>query len=181
MESDDYTGYQRALNDLKVGDIVGIKSGSGVRKKVYRLLPVTKITKAQIVLSRAWRFWKKNGKEVDGLGYIKIMSRGDISRWNAAQERQEREAELRRGKYNPAEHDDGVQAALRSMRDKARTLCEHLQVQVENRLNASAPAPDWWPEYLQMLIEIEKSESALPSIGLSTTLKPAAEQSSLFR
>lgn len=180
MESDDYTGYQRALNDLKVGDTVGIRAGTGARKKIYRLEQITKVTKAQIVLARD-RFWKRTGKEVDGLGYIEIMSPSEIKQWHAAKKKEEREAERRRANYNPADHDDHVQAALRSMRDKARSLCEHLQVQVDNRLNAGAPAPDWWPEYLQMLIEIEQSEHALKSIGLSTTLRPSATQSSLFR
>lgn len=170
------TGYQRALIDMTVGVVVGIKSGTGIRKKVYRVAPVSRVTTAQIIIGRD-RFWKRNGKQVDGLGVIEIMSESEIKRWQAAQELVAEQAKLRKPNYT----DDGTEAALRALRDKARSLCEHLQVQVENRLNAGAPSPDWWPEYLQMLIEIEKSESALPSIGLSTTLKPAATQSSLFR
>jgi hypothetical protein len=170
------TGYQRALIDMTVGEVVGIKSGTGIRKKVYRVEPITRVTTAQIIIGRD-RFWKKNGKQVDGLGYIEIMSATEIKNWRAAQELAAEQAKLRKV-ATPT--DDGTEAALRALRDKARTLCEHLQVQVENRLNAKAPAPAWWPEYLQMLVEIEKSESVLPSIGLSTTLKPAAQQSSLF-
>jgi hypothetical protein len=171
------TGYQRALIDMTVGEVVGIKSGTGIRKKVYRVEPVTRVTTAQIIIGRD-RFWKRNGKQVDGLGVIEIMSESEIRSWRSKQHFVELAREARR---NPTPTDDPIEAALRALRDKARTLCEHLQVQVDNRLNAGASAPDWWPEYLQMLIEIEKSESALPSIGLSTTLKPAAAQSSLFR
>jgi hypothetical protein len=169
------TGYQRALIDMTVGVVVGIKSGSGIRKKIYRVEPVTRVTTAQIIVGRD-RFWKRTGKQVDGLGYIEIMTAGEIKRWRTAQELAAEQAKLRKS----VPTDDGIEAALRALRDKARTLCEHLQVQVENRLRAGASSPDWWPEYLQMLVEIEKSESALPSIGLSTNLKPSAAQSSLF-
>jgi hypothetical protein len=180
VKNESLTGYQAALAALKVGDTVGIKSGTGASKKIYRLAQVTFLTKAQIVTDGG-RFWKARGNEVAGLSHIEIMSPNAIKKWHAAKEAEKRKADLRLANYNPADHDDHVQAALRALRDKARSLCEHLQVQVENRLNAGAPAPDWWPEYLQMLVQIEESENALKSIGLSTTLKPSSEQRSLFK
>lgn len=165
---------------LKVGDLVGIRSGTGKSKRVYKLAPVSRLTAQRIVVDG--RYFNKDGlREVGGLSHLELMTAREIEKWAEDKAKEEAAAEERRKNYNPADHDDHVQAALRALRDKARSLCEHLQVQVENRLNAGAPAPDWWPEYLQMLVQIEESENALKSIGLSTTLKPSSEQRSLFK
>lgn len=183
-EEDEMSGvpYHTALLALKVGDTVGIKTGTGVRKKIYRLEKVERITKAQIILANKDRFWRERGSAVGGLSWIQIMTPSDIKQWHAEKQREEAEAEERKRNYNPADHDDHVQAALRSMRDKTRSLCEKLQGEVDARLGHVTPkAPAWWAEYLQVLVEIEQSEHALKSVGLSTTLKPSAAQSSLFQ
>lgn len=175
------TGYQEALLALKVGDTVGIKGGGGVQKKVYRLEKVSKVTKAQIVTDDRHRFWKKDGKEVNGLGYVEIMTDREIKRWRNAKEEEERKRELRQANYNPADHDDHVQAALRSIRDKARTLGEKLQFECELRASTGKERPDWFPQFMMLVAEIDDSENALKSIGLSTTLKSFEGVSSIFK
>jgi hypothetical protein len=169
------------LENKKVGDEVGLRTWSR-KSRIYMITTITKLTKTQITTTEG-RYWKDSGRSVgmSGHGTLVAMTPAQIKEWRANRAAEEIAQYERRKNYNPADSDDSAQAALRSMRDKARSLCEHLQVQVQNRLNAGAPAPDWWPEYLQMLVEIEQSESTLKSVGLATTLKPAAKQSSLFR
>lgn len=61
-------------------------------------------------------------------------------------------------KQNYAELD----ACLRVLRDRARSLCEKLQ---------GSPLQPWTGEYLSLVEEIKRSEHCLPPIGLETTLE----------
>lgn len=54
-----------------------------------------------------------------------------------------------------------LEACLRILRDRARTLCEKLQ---------GLPLASWQGEYLSLVEEIKRSEHAVPPIGLETTL-----------
>jgi hypothetical protein len=173
------------LENRKVGDEVALRSTGARKNRIYRITTITKITKVQIVTPEG-RYWKDTGRPVgmSGHGTLEALTPGQIKEWRASQAAEEAARAEREKKYNPADNDDHVQAALRSMRDKARSLCEKLQDEVDANLSrdpGGAMMPHWWAEYLQMLVNIEESESALKSVGLSTTLKPAAKQSSLFR
>jgi hypothetical protein len=168
---------------IKVGDTVGIKAGTGFKKKIYRLAQVIKVTPKQIVTIEG-RYWRDTGVAVGGLHWLVIMTKAQMNEWQRAQDAEQAAKKQRAAERNPADYDDSVQSALRSMRNKARGLCEKLQADVDQRLKVDpvgAMQPAWWGEFLQMLVEIEESEKALGSIGLSTTLKPSSEVSSLFR
>jgi hypothetical protein len=166
---------------IKVGDTVGIKAGTGFKKKIYRLAQVIKVTPKQIVTIEG-RYWRDTGVAVGGLHWLVVMTKPQMDAWQQEKDAEEAAKKKRSAERNPADYDDSVQAALRSMRDKTRSLCEKLQGEVDARLGHITPkAPAWWAEYLQVLVEIEQSEKALVSVGLSTTLKPHAQVSSLFR
>jgi hypothetical protein len=166
---------------LHVGDTVGIRSGTGASKKVYKLAQVERVTRTMVVVDRR-KFYKDRGREVSGISWLEIMNAKEIEDWKKAKAKEEAEVEERRRNYDPRDHDDHVQAALRALRDKARTLCEKLQDHADIRLGHIEPkAPRWWPEFLALTDEIANSEVALKSVGLSTTLKSPAALRSLFQ
>jgi hypothetical protein len=171
------------LENRKVGDEVALRSTGARKNRIYRITTITKVTKAQITTTEG-RYWKDTGRPVgmSGHGTLEALTPGQIKEWRENQAAEEAARAEREKNYNPADNDDHVQAALRSMRDKTRSLCEKLQGEVDTRLGHITPkAPAWWAEYLQVLIEIEQSESALKSVGLDTNLKPVAQQRSLFK
>lgn len=171
------------IKQLKVGDLVGISSGTGIKRRIYKVMPIERMTMQRFVVDK--RFFYKDGlREVGGLAYLELMTPGEIKDWQDAKAREEAEREERARNYDPREHDDHVQKALRMLRDKTRTLCEKLQDDAQDRLirdPSGAMQPHWWTEFLQTVNEIEESEHALASYGLSTSLKPLKELSSLFR
>lgn len=176
---DSYDEYAQKLANLAPGCTVGIKSGTGVRKLIYRLATVTKITKAQIVTTEG-RFHKDNGREVGNIGYVVPMTPKQVEAWKQAKANEEAERKRREAEYDPREDDDHVQAALRALRNKARTLCEKLQTELEHG-HPVRRRPAWESEFLGLVSEIEESEHALKSFGVSTTLKSHAELCSLIR
>lgn len=174
---EDWTDYTAKLASLAPGSTVGIRSGTGVRKLIYRLATVTKITKAQIVTTEG-RFHKDTGREVGNISYVVPMTPKQVEAWKQAKADEEAERQRRAAEYDPREHDDHVQAALRSLRDKSRTLCEKLQVELGNG-HTVRRRPAWEVEFMELVREIEESEHALKSFGVSTTLKSYAELCSL--
>lgn len=176
-DNESYEDYSLKLAKLTPGCTVGIRSGTGVRKLIYRLATVTKVTKAQIVTTEG-RFHKDNGREVGNIGYVVPMTPKQVEAWKQAKANEEAERKRREAEYDPREHDDHVQAALRALRNKARTLCEKLQGDLIYGIPVK-PKPHWNQEFLDLVREIEESEHALKSFGVSTTLKSHADLSSL--
>lgn len=167
------------VKKLKIGDLMGIRSGGGRRSRVYKIAPVERMTMQRIIVDG--RFFYKDGlREVGGLASVEFMTAQEIAAWREEETKRETEREERRRNYNPKDHYDVPEAALSSLRDKARTLCEKLQFECELRASAGKERPDWFPQFMMLVQEIDDSEKALKSIGLSTTLKSFAEVSSIF-
>jgi hypothetical protein len=159
-----------------VGQEVGILSGTGIKKKIYCVAKVERLTPTRIVVDRR-QFYKLDGREVNGLSYLELMTAAQIKAWRKAKTKEEAVAEERKRNYDPRKDDDHTQSALRSLRDKARGLCEKLQDEANSIIDRdpNAKPPCWWADYLQVLLQIEESEHALASFGKFTTLKSHAE------